>query len=367
MEEKIKRLIEWAKGNPQGPISIHLDPTNRCNLRCRFCWQRSHERLGWIDRSHELSEKKLLEIVRDAAKLGVRDWLISGGGEPFVRRDTTTKIMVEIKKHKMWGDIITNGTLLQEKHIKAIVRAGWDVMRFSINSPYEEEHDFLVDGKGAFKRAINNIKLIQKWKERLKVKKPVIGFNTVINSVNYKRFPELVKLLNELGGKILNVQTIILYSKEEEIWTLNKKQKRDSQKYLRKAKRLAERYRIKHNLDSYLEKDVIEKTTAMDGIIKLGMKELKKINHPNPFVRSYCFEPYYLVTIRANGVVGSCRLFGDKGDNIHKKRLKEIWFGEYFNRARKILLKGPQEFCSKCGSNEFLENRRIRQELMKWL
>ncbi|MCD6403084.1 MAG: radical SAM protein [Candidatus Aenigmarchaeota archaeon] len=367
MEEKIRRLVEWAKGNPQGPVSIHLDPTNRCNLRCRFCWQRSHERLGWLDRENELPERKLLEIVKEAAKLGVQDWLISGGGEPFVRTDTTTRVMVEIKKYRMWGDIITNGTLLKEKHIKNLVKAEWDVMRFSINSPYEQNHDFLVNGKGAFQRAINNIKLIQRWKEKLGKEKPTIGFNTVITSANYTEFPELVELLCELGGKILNVQTIILYSKEEEIWTLNEKQKKESQKYLRKAKRLAEKYGIRHNLDGYLEKDVLEKTIAMDGMTDLGMKELKKIKHPNPFVKSYCFEPYYLVTIRANGIVGSCRLFGDSGDSIHDKTLRDVWFGEYFNNARKTLLKGPQPFCSKCGSNEFLENRKIRLELMKWL
>ena len=367
LEELIKRLVEWGRGNPQGPMSIHLDPSNRCNLRCRFCWQRSHERLGWLDTKHELPEKKLLEIVRDAATLGVRDWLISGGGEPFIRTDTTVRIMREIKKLGMRGDIITNGTLLHEKHIRAIVTSGWDVMRFSINSANEDEHDFMVDGKHAYRRAVNNIKSIQAFKQKLGKDKPVIGFNTVINSMNYRGFPELVELLHELGGEILNVQTIILYSEEEKIWTLSKEQQKDSQKYLKRAKSLAEKYRIRHNLDAYLERDVMEKTVKMDGMTELGMKELKSIKHENKFVKSYCFEPYYLVTIRANGIVGSCRLFGDKGDNIHHKRLKDIWFGEYFRRAREALLKGPQPFCSKCGSNEFLENRRLRRELMKWL
>ena len=367
MEELIERLVKWAKGKPQGPLSIHIDPTNRCNLRCRFCWQRSHERLGWLDRKHELPERKLLEIVREAAELGVKDWLISGGGEPFVRLRATTRMMVEIKKYKMFGDVITNGTLLNEFYLKKIVNAEWDVMRFSVNAPIAKVHDFMVDKKGAFKKVISNIKLLQKIKKEKGKEKPLVGFNTVITSKNYFLFPELVELLDELGGKILNVQTLILYDKLDLRWTLNQKQKKDSLKYLKKAAKKCEKYGIKTNLQNYLNREVIEKTTEMDKIVELGKKEVKKMKVKNPFLKAFCYEPFYLVTIRANGRVGSCRLFGDEGEDLHKKTLKEIWFGEYFNKARKTLLKGPQPFCSKCGSNELLTQKFIREELKKVL
>ena len=364
MEELIKRIKEWSKGKPQGPISIHLDPTNRCNLRCRFCWQRSHERFGWLDRKTELSEKKLLEIVKDAAKLGIKDWLISGGGEPFARLSATTKTMIEIKKHGMHGDIITNGTLLNEFYSRKIIESEWDVIRFSVNAPLESVHNFMVDKKDSFKKVIRSIKTIQKLKEKLRKEKPVIGFNTVITSRNYILFPSLVDLLNDLGGKILNVQTIILYDTIEKIWSLNEEQRKDSIKYFKKALKKCKKYGIRTNIDSYVQKDVIEKTTEMGSIVDLGKKEVKKFKG-NSFLKAFCYEPFYLVTIRANGIVGSCRLFGDSGESIHNKTLAQIWFGEYFNNARKTLLKGPQSFCSKCGSNEFLEQAKIRNELAK--
>jgi MoaA/NifB/PqqE/SkfB family radical SAM enzyme len=366
MEELFSRLIEWSKGNPQGPISIHIDPTNRCNLKCRFCWQRSHERFGWLDIKHELSEKKLLEIVREAAELEVQDWLISGGGEPFARLAATTKLMAEIKKHSMHGDIITNGILLDEFYIRKIVGTGWDVIRFSVNAPDEKIHNFMVDCERSYKKVIRNIEKIQKIKKELKKNKPVIGFNTVINSKNYFLFPSLVDLLNELGGEILNVQTIILYDTIEKVWSLNEDQKKDSKKYFKKAVKKCRNYGIKTNLERYVKKEVIEKITEMNSIIELGKKEVEKIKG-NHFLKPFCYEPFYLVTIRADGTVGSCRLFGDKGDNICNKSLRKIWFGDYFNKARNELLKSPQNFCSKCGSNEFLEQSRIRNELVKML
>jgi hypothetical protein len=176
-----------------------------------------------------------------------------------------------------------------------------------------------------------------------------------------------VDFLNDLGGQILNVQTIILYDTVEKVWSLNEEQKKDSMKYFKEAVKKCEKYGIKTNLESYTEKEVIEKTTEMDKIVELGEKEVKKVVNENPFLKAFCYEPFYLVTIRANGTVGSCRLFGDSGDSLHAKTLEEVWFGEYFNRARKKLLEGPQSFCSKCGSNEFLEQARIREELRKVL
>jgi len=363
MEEKIRRIVEWSKGTPQGPISIHLDTTNRCNQKCRFCWQRSHKRSGLVNIKNELSEKKLLQIVREAAGLGVKEWLISGGGEPLVRTDTTVAVMKEIKKHSMLGDMITNGTIMDDNHIADIVESGWDIIRFSINATTANEHDFLVDLEGAFDKVIANIKKINEMKRESGNNKPEIGFNTVINSKNYSQFPEIIELLHKLGGTLINVQTVILYSEEEKKWTLDDAQQKQLQTFIKSAVKKAEKYKIKNNLESYLEENIVKKSNEMGKMNELVNGEIEKGKDKNNFLGAFCYEPWYLVTIRADGTVGSCRLFGDNGDNIHNKTLKEIWYGEYFKNARKTLLTGGASFCSKCGANEFLENRRIRSEL----
>src|SRR3989338_975878 len=127
-------MLSWASGEPQGPVSIHLDPTNRCNISCVFCWMRSHERWGLLDTSGELSNERLLRLVDEAASLGVVDWVISGGGEPTVR-PVPLEVMRRIKRLGMQGDIITNGTLFREGHIRELVELGWDRIRVSILGP----------------------------------------------------------------------------------------------------------------------------------------------------------------------------------------------------------------------------------------
>lgn len=361
---KMERLEKWMEGKPQGPISIHLDPTNRCNLECKFCWQRSHERKGWINYEDELSQNKLLSLVEEAAELGVEHWLLSGGGEPLLRTETAVKVMEKIKESDMHGDIITNGTTFDDEYAERIVKSGWDRVRFSINAPEAEKHDFLVGDEHAFNRAIKNILLLNKYKKKLGTSKPEIGFNTVINSVNYKHLHEIVELLSELNGDLLNVQTIILYSEEEEKWTLSEEEKEELPKYVKRANEVAKNNDIKTNVDQYLHKDLVDKSNEMEEMDEVIENERKKMKNKEGLKSAYCYEPWYLMTIRADGTVGSCRLFGDDGVDIHKESLKEIWFGDYYHKNREKLKKGePLDFCSKCGSNEFLENKKIRENL----
>lgn len=362
---KMKRLRSWNKGNPKGPVSIHLDPSNRCNQKCVFCWQRSHERKGWIDYDNELSENKLLDLVSEAAELGVVHWLLSGGGEPMIRGEPTIKIMEKIKEYDMHGDIITNGTLFNDDYIKRLVECGWDRVRFSINSHYAGLHDKLVGKDSAFKKAVKAIVRFNEYKEELGKNKPDIGFNTVINSENYDNLHEIMQLLAELDGNLMNVQTIILYSDKEKKWTLSEEEREKLPKYVKKANKIASRNDIDTNIDMYLDVDLVDKSNQMDEMDSLIEKERKKlVKSEEGFTNSYCYEPWYLMTIRSNGIVGSCRLFGDDGVNLKNKTLKEVWFGEYYQKNREKLKKGePLDYCSKCGSNEFLENKEIRESL----
>lgn len=363
-DTKMKRLRNWNKGDPQGPVSIHLDTSNRCNQECVFCWQRSHERRGWINYDNELSENKLINLVDEAADLGVVHWLISGGGEPMIRGETTIKVMERIKEHGMHGDIITNGTLLNDEYIERLVKCGWDRIRFSINSSKAEVHDRLVGKESAFEDAVKSIVKFNEFKEKYGTDKPDIGFNTVINSQNYSNLHELMQLLSDLNGDLMNVQTIILYSDKEKEWTLSEEDKEKLPKYVKKANQIAMDNGIDTNIDMYLDDDLVNKSNEMDEMDSLIEKERKKLARSEGFTSAYCYEPWYLMTIRADGTVGSCRLFGDDGVNIHDKSLREVWFGEYYSKNREKLKKGePLDYCSKCGSNEFLENKEIRENL----
>lgn len=356
--ERVNRMLEWARGNPQGPVSIHLDPTNSCNIKCVFCWMRSHERWGLLDTSNELSNERLLHLVDEAADLGVIDWLLSGGGEPTLR-PVAIEVMKKIKMRGMAGDIITNGTLFRKEDIRDLVGLGWDRFRVSILGPDEETHDRLTDFPGSFEKAMRALRWMGHYKEKFGRDAPEIGFNTVLSSGNYMHLPEMVNLLAELGGTNLNTQTIILYSKEEEWTSLDDDQLKEFPKYARKAVNIARRNGIRTNLDSYLDPKLAEKGAKFETIHELMDTPFEG------FIGNHCFEQFYLMTVRANGILGSCRLFGDEGTDLHHHSLSEVWWGSYFTKAREQVMNHKLfDYCKHCNANEYMENLKIRRELV---
>ena len=359
-EERIARLMDFSQGKNAGPISIHLDLTNRCNQRCRFCWQRSHERIGLYDTDNELPDEKVLRLVDEAAALGVKDWLISGGGEPMLRTELCMQVMERIKGHGIFGDIITNGTFINEERARKIVEIGWDRLRVSLNGPTAELHDFLVDNEGAYDKAVRGLEMIQHYKKKFGTDKPDVGFNSVINSFGYRKFTDLIRLLKRLGGVLINTQTIILYDEPEKRYTLTPEQQIDFRPYCEECIALCRKYNIHTNLPEYLQ-DV----QMMETSNELGQMDEVMITDRAGFESAHCYEPWYLATIRANGIVGSCRLFGDPGTDIHNHSLEEVWFGEYFQTARERIINNDMpDYCRHCNANEVFENNKIREAML---
>src|SRR3989338_11066289 len=85
-------LLGGSVGRMPGPLHIQFNPTDRCNLACRFCWQRDIARL---DYANEVSAERYRELVREAAALGVRRVTVTGGGEPWMRPDATLALVEE--------------------------------------------------------------------------------------------------------------------------------------------------------------------------------------------------------------------------------------------------------------------------------
>jgi cyclic pyranopterin phosphate synthase len=96
------------------PITyLRISVTDRCNLRCVYCMP--EEGLPWIAKSEILSYEEIAEIVRAAAKVGVRSIRLTGG-EPLIRRDLE-RLVTLVAAIPGIEDISlsTNGLLLAEQ------------------------------------------------------------------------------------------------------------------------------------------------------------------------------------------------------------------------------------------------------------
>ena len=354
MDRKTRRLNEWRKGNPQAPVRIELHPTDRCNLSCIFCWRNGdHE----IQPDKELSEEKLLEIVDEAAEIGVKEWIVSGGGEPLIREKATMRVLQRIKEHGMWGQLTTNGTLIDSRTAKKIVKMGWDQVQISLDAPESDIHNFLRQGDEAFKRAVRGSKLINKWKERLDCDKPFLGYNTVIQSKNYDKLEEMIELAYQAGSQLVYFEPIYPGYNSDVRLKLNDEEREKMKSHIAKAKEKADELGIDTNVEEYLERYSVDKTSFDDMVIE----EVK--NKENGFTNAPCFQPWYLMGIKGSGLAGCCSTF-EEGEFIHDKSLKEVWFGDKFNRIRREMLeKDLPDYCSKCSVVVLKSNQKLRKSI----
>jgi len=356
MDEKIARLIEWAKGKKALPYTLDINPTDRCNLRCLHCWQRAFEH---IDSSYELSDEELIKIVKEGIKLKVREFEITGGGEPLMRKRLVLKIIEIIKRNKRFGNITTNGTLFELNDVKKIVKMSWDRITFSLDGPDAKTNDF-VRGKGYFERVMESIKLFNQVKENLGKKFPLLKFNVVINRKNYNKVAEMIELAKKCNVSLVHFDSLTVHSKIGERLKLTKKQMKEFEKNARKAKEVAEKYGIWTDIN-FLTSKFLEKANEMQEI-------LRKESSSNGFSSLICYEPWWHLVIKTNGTAQPCCLYDEKEEDVRKKSLKEIWFGNFFEKIRASIKSGKlSKYCSICNAGQVFENRKIRGELKRWM
>jgi len=351
---RAKRVREWSKGNRQPPVRIELHPTDRCNLNCRFCWREEID----FEPEQELDRSKLLEIVDEAAAMGVKEWIISGGGEPLVRRETTLQIMERIKQKGMWGQLTTNGTLFDGEAVRRLVAAEWDQVQISINGPDAATHNFIARDDAAFQRAVKTSKLFARTKEELGKNNPFVGFNSIITKQTHDRLREIIELADEAHSQLVYFEPIYPGYTSQIRMKLNQKERQKVAAEADKIKKRANKLGVNTNIEQFSQAKLLAKNDFKNKI-KQSTPKQKGFNSVS------CFQPWYLMGIKGSGLAGCCSTF-ETGVDIHNRTLKEVWYSDEFEGIRESMLdKQLPAYCSKCSVVVMKENEKIRERLQK--
>ncbi|HEY8346128.1 MAG TPA: radical SAM protein [Symbiobacteriaceae bacterium] len=132
------------------PWAILMDPTERCNLRCKGCWA------GDYQRTHELGLDTMDRIVREGKELGIYFYVISGG-EPTVRMDWIFELA---RRHPdAVFHLFTNGTLVTPEMAQQMVDLGNITMAISIDG-LEETTD-QRRGQGVFQKVMHTMDILR--------------------------------------------------------------------------------------------------------------------------------------------------------------------------------------------------------------
>jgi SynChlorMet cassette radical SAM/SPASM protein ScmE len=140
------------------PQILELAITNRCNLRCKYCYHFTSPG----DVGKDLPKEEWLKFFEELNKCGVMSVSIAGG-EPFCREDLQ-EIITSVVQNKMRFSILTNGTLVTEQMAQFIASTGrCDNTQVSIDGSIPTTHD-ACRGKGTFKRALEGIQCLRRHK-----------------------------------------------------------------------------------------------------------------------------------------------------------------------------------------------------------
>jgi MoaA/NifB/PqqE/SkfB family radical SAM enzyme len=112
----------------------------------------------------EMDEKLVYRILDEAYDMGCRKAGLFMNGEPFVTKQLPDYIAYAKKKGYEYIYITTNGGLATEDKIKAVIDAGLDSIKFSINAGSRETYK-IVHQRDDYDKVMQNLMFTHKYRE----------------------------------------------------------------------------------------------------------------------------------------------------------------------------------------------------------
>jgi MoaA/NifB/PqqE/SkfB family radical SAM enzyme len=184
------------------PVNLEMILTNRCNYRCRMCYQNDFTKE--LDFETILSLRDVLSFVKYVTILG---------GEPFVysRLDDLLRLLSDTD---CLVNVCTNGSLLTPERNASIVSGRFNRISISLDAASPKTYKFVR--KGDFTRIIKNVMDLQLQKLKSRSDSPAeIQFNYVLMRENLMELPKLVVLAGDIG--VRNIRVNYMHCATEEL------------------------------------------------------------------------------------------------------------------------------------------------------
>ncbi|MDR1405454.1 MAG: radical SAM protein [Candidatus Methanoplasma sp.] len=176
---------------------ISVDVTNRCNLRCKHCFNYSGEQ---VNSSVEHTEGELISIANQIVEAGAGSTCICGG-EPLLRKEAVYSVIKTLKRSGMGVSMVSNGTFLDQECSESLKRSGIDVVQISLDGG-RESHNWLRNDEKSYDAAVTAIKTLVNEGIRVSVAcTPTIR--------NLGELDDVVNLLEGLGVSTLRMQPVM--------------------------------------------------------------------------------------------------------------------------------------------------------------
>lgn len=192
------------------PITVDIDPSNRCNFDCVWCnaFDMMNSKAKTKDMSGPHMERlaEFLASWRDKNGNGPRSACIAGGGEPFMNPETPS-LLEYMHRNDLECGVITNGSIITNEVAKIIAKTcRW--VGISMDSATKETFNKikgLKPNSDIFYKILENIKKLTTYSEQTNCD---IAYKYLIHPENAAEIGEAAKLAKSLGCRDFHVRPV---------------------------------------------------------------------------------------------------------------------------------------------------------------
>jgi len=198
------RSIHWGM-----PISISIEPTTSCNLKCPECPSGLNK---FSRQTGSISQETIEKILKQFGKHLIYITFYFQG-EPLIHPEFS-KYVKMLKAKKIIVGTSTNAHFLTKEKTNEILDSGLDRLIISLDGIDSETYLKYRKG-GDFELVIENIRSFLKIKKERKSKKPFVELQFIVFKHNEHQIDEIKALGKDLGVDKVSIKTAQLYEFEE--------------------------------------------------------------------------------------------------------------------------------------------------------
>jgi radical SAM protein with 4Fe4S-binding SPASM domain len=288
------------------PVSISVEPTTACNLRCRECLSGQRQ----FSRPEGNMKYEDFQNIIDQLHKHLLYLIIYFQGEPYMN-----KLFFDFVKFARQKRIYTvtssNGHFLDDNNAKKTVESGLDRLIISLDGLDQETYESYRTG-GNFDKVIQGIQNIIRWKKALKSTRPYLIIQFLVLKTNEHQMKEIKKL-----GRVMGVDEVQFKTAQFYDYVNGNELIPDNKRYSR-----------------YIKRD--------DGTYAIRSK-----------LPDRCFRMWSSCVITWDGRIVPCCFDKDANHqmgNLTKNSFSEIWKRDYYNQFRKAVFTARKkiDICRNC-------------------
>jgi len=164
MNERFGKVFNYTM-LPPVPASLNVELNNTCNQKCVFCPFHG-EYAVQEPKAARLSPEFVKEILNQAKELGIGEKELGFylAGEAFLYRELPEMVAYAKQLGFKYVFLTTNGVLATEERIKAVIDAGLDSIRFSVNGGDRKTYNE-IHRTDDFDKVLANIRFLHQYRQ----------------------------------------------------------------------------------------------------------------------------------------------------------------------------------------------------------